>query len=112
MQDETTLVTAWDAARRAWLAHKRYNTARAYTAAWRGFFAWAGVPPWEVTPELARTWASHLGDSGLASSTINLRLSAMLSFYDVVGLRATRSGPAAGPAAGLPMPGCTPSHQP
>jgi integrase len=102
MQDEATLQTAWDAARRAWLADKRRNTARAYAAAWRDFFAWAEVPPWEVTAELARAWASHLRDSVLAPSTVNLRLSALSSFYDVVCLRATGSAAA---AAGLPLPG-------
>ena len=101
MPDETTPQPAWEAARRAWLADKRYTTARAYAAAWRGFFAWAGVSPWEVTPELARAWAGRLRDSGLASSTVNLKLSALSSFYYVVGLRAIGSGS----ASGSPLPG-------
>ena len=91
----------WDAVLRDWLATKRRNTARAYGAAWREFFAWAEVAPWEITPELAHAWAERLHDSGLASSTANLKLSALSSFYDAVGRRAAASGPTAGP----PLPG-------
>jgi integrase len=84
MDDNTTLKTAWEAARKDWLAGKGRNTAKAYRYAWRGFFAWAGVRPWEVTGELAVSWVEHLAAAGLAARSINLKVSALASFYDFV----------------------------
>jgi integrase len=84
MDDNATLKMAWEAARKDWLAGKRRNTAKAYRIAWRDFFAWAGVRPWEVTGELAVGWAKHLAATGLAARSINLKVSALASFYDFV----------------------------
>jgi integrase len=74
----------WEAAREEWLTGKGRNTAKAYRIAWRGFLAWAGVPPWEVTRELAVSWVEHLAAAGLAARSINLKVSALASFYDFV----------------------------
>lgn len=74
--------TGFEAARRAWLAAKGRHTARAYQLAYRQFFAWAGVRPWQVSPELAQAWVQHMAAAGLAARSINLKLSALVSFYD------------------------------
>jgi len=77
--------TGFEAARHAWLAAKGRHTARAYQLAYRQFFAWAGVRPWQVSPELAQAWVQHMAVAGMAARSINLKLSAMASFYDFVG---------------------------
>ena len=81
---------AWEGARRAWLQRrgrvgKSRHTIAVYRIAFKQFFAWAEVPPWQVSAELAQGWAEHLVREGLADRTINLKLSAMSSFYEFVG---------------------------
>lgn len=87
--EDAALWPAWEGARRAWLESKGQasdgsNTAKAYGIAFRQFFEWAGIPPWQVSPDLARAWARHMLREGLADRSINLKLSAMSSFYDFV----------------------------
>jgi integrase len=84
MHDDEALKCAWNQARQEWLSGKGRNTAKAYRYAWRGFFAWAGVLPWEVTRELAVSWVEHLAAAGLAAPSISLKVSALASFYDFV----------------------------
>jgi integrase len=84
MHDDEALKRAWNQARHTWLSGKGRNTAKAYRYAWRGFLAWAGVPPWEVTRELAVGWVEHLAAAGLAARSISLKVSALASFYDFV----------------------------
>ena len=100
MADDAAGWRAWKRARDHWLADKGHNTAQVYRAAWRGFFIWAGVPPWQVTPELAGGWAAHLAAAGLAASTIRIKLSALASFYDFVGAHGRPGGQAASLDAG------------
>ena len=81
---------AWEGAHRAWLQRRgrvgrSHHTVAVYRIAFKQFFAWAEVPPWQVSAELAHGWAEHLVSEGLADRTINLKLSAMSSFYDFVG---------------------------
>lgn len=76
---------AWEGARRAWLEDKGGPTRRVYSIAWQQFMAWAGVPPWRVSPRLARAWAHHLAGQGLAPATLHLKLAALSSFYHFVG---------------------------
>jgi integrase len=91
MNDDQALKRAWTQARDAWLSGKGANTAKAYRYAWRDFFDWVGVWPWEVTRELAASWVAHLAAAGLAARSINLKTSALASFYDFV-----RGAPLAG----------------
>lgn len=59
------------------------NTVKTYEIACRQFFEFALCRPWEVTPEIAKKWRIHLIKvKKLSESTINLKLSAISSFYD------------------------------
>jgi integrase len=94
----------WSEAYNAWLESKRNgsrtpSTVRVYGTAWKQFFRWAQVQPWEITPELARRWATWLATEGkeiknnsgtvirregLSPRSVNLKLTAMSSFYNFV----------------------------
>jgi integrase len=92
-----SLRLTWEAARDAWLDRIRRgggspHTAQAYEIAFRQFFEWAGIPPWQVSSELARAWARHMAERGLADRTINLKLSALSSFYEFVAGRGAPPG--------------------
>jgi integrase len=102
MHNDQAQLNTWDEARRAWLAAKARSTARVYAAAWREFFAWARVPPWEASPKLAHAWAGRLRAAGLAPGTVRLKLSALSSFYDYVGRLAISPAP-----THTPLPGWT-----
>ncbi len=76
----------WIEAYHAWLAAKRRksgseHTVAAYTIAWRQFFKFAQVRPWDVSPQLAQRWIIDLSHKNLAKRTINLKLAALSSFY-------------------------------
>lgn len=78
---------AWDMAKDAWLAEHRARsvaTARTYGEGYHAFFAWTGIAPWDVTPALAMDYARRLRTLGRAPATVNLRLTAMVDFYDFV----------------------------
>jgi integrase len=102
MHNDQAQLNTWDEARRAWLAAKARSTARVYAAAWREFFAWARVPPWEASPKLAHAWAGRLRAAGLAPGTVRLKLSALSSFYDYVGRLTISPAP-----THTPLPGWT-----
>ena len=95
----------WIEAYQAWLESKRRrsggaNTAKTYETAWKQFFRWSQVKPWEVTPQLAERWTVFLAHEGreikdrnngtiirrqpLSDSSINLKLAALSSFYNFV----------------------------
>lgn len=103
--EDTSLWMAWIDAYHHWLEAKRRkndtgSTAGNYETAWRQFFRWVQVRPWEVTPELAERWAAYLGREGkeivdrrtglvvgrepLGKSTFNLKLAAMSDFYSFI----------------------------
>ncbi len=103
--EDTDLWMAWIDAYHHWLEAKRRrndtgSTAGNYETAWKQFFRWAQIRPWEVTPELAERWAAFLGREGkevvdrqtglvirrepLARSTFNLKLAALSDFYNFV----------------------------
>lgn len=69
----------------AWLAGKSANTRRAYRAAWRDFFAFAGWPAPELVAaaDVAR-WKIHLQSEGRTDSTVHARLSALSSYYEYI----------------------------
>ena len=80
----------WIEAFHTWLESKRRrsgagNTVSTYRTAWKQFYRWAQVKPWEVTLRLAQQWTAVLANvEGLAESSVNLKLAAMSSFYDFV----------------------------
>jgi integrase/recombinase XerD len=103
--EDTGLWVAWLDAYHHWLEAKRRrndtgSTAMNYETAWKQFFRWAQVRPWEVLPEMAERWAAHLMFEGkpvvdrksgqvlrrepLAQSTFNLKLAALGDFYRYV----------------------------
>jgi site-specific recombinase XerD len=102
--DDSPLWMAWEGARRAWLDSKRRksgrnNTVRAYEVAFKQFFEWAAVPPWQVSPGLAQEWTGYLAREGkevedpetgeirregLSDASLNQKLAALSSFYDFV----------------------------
>lgn len=95
--DDSPLWVAWEAAIQAWLEAKRrksgsQNTVQTYETALRQFEAWArerlGRPEMLVWPivssAVAQEWAAHLEREGLAPATVNLKLSALSSFYEFV----------------------------
>lgn len=92
----------WIEAYHAWLESKRRrsgggNTVKTYETAWKQFFRFAQVQPWEVTPALAQRWVVFLTQQGketkdrtagaiikrqgLSASSVNLKLAALSSFY-------------------------------
>jgi site-specific recombinase XerC len=105
-----SLRLTWEAARGAWLDTIRRrsgspHTAQAYGIAFRQFFEWAGTPPWQVSSVLARAWARHMAGRGLANRTINLKLSALSSFYEFVAGRDAPPGHGSLPTVGpSPLP--------
>lgn len=88
--EDTQQWVDWIEAYHAWLESKRRrsgreNTIKTYKTAWRQFYRFAKVKPWDVTPKLAERWAAYLAKAAqLADSTVNLKLAAMSSFYDFV----------------------------
>jgi len=93
--DDTPLWMAWEGARRAWLDSKQRrsqgpNTVKAYETAFRQFFEWCALPPWQVSSGVAVEWTAHLEqERGLAQSSIALKLAALSSFFDFVQRRYT-----------------------
>jgi integrase len=95
-EDERIKWLAWDQARAAWLESKRNrsgrdNTVSVYKTAVRQFFSWTEdhfgqpLPPWEVNPLVAQEWHNYLNtEKDYAIATVNLKLSALSSFYDYV----------------------------
>jgi len=94
--DDSPLWVAWEAAIQAWLDAKQRksgseNTSRTYQTALRQFEEWVrerlGRPDLLIWPivssAMAQEWAAYLADA-LADSTVNLKLSALSSFYDFV----------------------------
>lgn len=95
--DDSPLWVAWEAAIQAWLDAKRRksgsdNTVETYRTALRQFETWArerlGRPELLVWPvvssAMAQEWAAHLEREGLAPATVNVKLSALSSFYEFV----------------------------
>lgn len=84
----------WIEAYHSWLQSlASQNTRRTYENAWREFFKWAQVKPADVTPRLANQYATHLLTIGnplvlnpqpLSKKTVNLKMSALTSFYTYV----------------------------
>lgn len=74
----------WAEVYHAWLDSKGgENTTKTYAVACQQFFDFAKCDPWGVTPELAKQWRARLAKvEKLSEATINLKLSAMSSFYD------------------------------
>lgn len=70
------------------------NSVKAYKTAWKQFFKWAQITPWNVTPRLSQQWAAWLSHQGkalangergpLSKKSVNLKLAAMSSFYRYV----------------------------
>jgi len=103
--EDTHLWVSWLDAYHHWLEAKRRknntgSTANNYQIAWKQFFTWAQVRPWETTPAHAEQWAAFLAREGkeitdrktglvvrrepLAQSTFNLKLAALSDFYNYV----------------------------
>ena len=85
--DDSPQWMAWEGARRAWLDSKRRrtggeNTVMAYQTAFKQFFEWAPVPPWQVSSVVAQEWAIHLEQLGLSEASVALKLAALSSFYN------------------------------
>jgi len=94
MVDDSPLWLAWEGARAAWLESKRrrsggMNTVKTYASAFKQFFEWSGVAPWQVSPVLAQNWVTSLAENELAETSINLKLAALSSFYEFVQRRYT-----------------------
>ena len=92
--DDEALWMAWEGARRSWLASKQRrsggeNTTKTYQVAFKQFFEWCAVPPWQVSSGLAQHWAEAMEAGGLAESTVALKLAALSSYYDYVQRRYT-----------------------
>lgn len=92
LADDTTPWLNWIEASQDWLEAKRRrsgrnNTVKTYSTAWKQFFKWAAVKPWQVTPDLATRWAAWLAYQGHSPATINLKITALASFYDHVQAR-------------------------
>ncbi len=73
---------AWSEARAAWLDGKASNTRRAYDQALRLFTADTEIGFHAVSSVQVKGWVRAMRERALAETTINLRLSALSSFYD------------------------------
>lgn len=77
---------SWQEAFESWLDAKEAktgsrNTRRVYEASVKAFFEFAGVHPWVVSGVHVNGWQRELRKQGNSETTINLRLSALSSFF-------------------------------
>jgi len=80
--DQTSADDVWSAAFDLWLSSRRApNTRRAYRSAWKHFFEFTCVQPWEVTSTEVAGWIQAQHGEGLSAATILQRLAAISSFY-------------------------------
>lgn len=85
-QDQAVNLKRWLLAFRMWLAnHQSDNTRTAYQRAFHAFSEDVGqIPPHAITREHVLLWRVTMQERELAAETINLRLSALSSFYRFV----------------------------
>ncbi len=98
---EDLLRVWWEEAVRAWLDSKEArsgsaHTRRAYEADVRLFFAFCGVPPWEVGGAHVIAWQQDQRERGLSERTINRRIAALSSLYDFCCYKWTVTDPLTG----------------
>lgn len=96
--DDSPLWMAWEGARQSWLNSKRRksggeNTVNTYQVAFKQFFEFCALPPWQVSSAAAQKWAEQLDTDGLSQSTIGVKLAALSSFYAFVQKRYTFISP-------------------
>lgn len=72
------------------------NTRRSYETAVRLFFEFCPKSPWAVAGKDVMDWQADMRRRELAETTINLRLSALSSFYSFCLKRVTLASPAGG----------------
>ena len=100
----------WDEARAAWLGSKSPNTRDIYTLALDQFFEFADKRPWAVAGRDVIAWQTALRDRGLAETTVNLKLSALSSYYRYCSHKYTLLDPATG--AEVPLAPGNPAARP
>jgi len=96
---QTEVVHDWKSAAASWLDNfSSEDTRRAYRQAWSGFLDFAGTPPDKVSQDDVISYRRHLETSTspktgepYTQATINLRLSALSSFFEWAKGRGLRS---------------------
>jgi integrase len=98
----------WDAAFDQWLVGSQPVSRSRMSAryvAWRSFFQFSPMPPWEIQPSNLEAWIDHeLNEMGRKGSTIARFLDDMRSFYRFVQAQGLESPPPDNPALRVPIP--------
>jgi site-specific recombinase XerD len=90
IQDSAVTVTGgdpgqWEVAARSWLDNfKSERTRQTYKIAWRQFMNFSGVTPPDATADHLIAWTKAMRDRSYSQATINVKLSAVSSFYEFV----------------------------
>jgi integrase len=100
--DEHARLQLWGEAFGAWLARLNSDsTRRAYKSTWRAFLAFSDKSPWAITRADVVNWVNEMEEGKLSDCTIQLRVSALSSFYDFCRNDFTTIDPATGQEAAL-----------
>lgn len=83
--EDAKLGTLWSRAFDAWMMnYKSQGTIRAYQDAWRFFLEFTQLPPWKIGRSHVVEYIKWMRKNDNSNATVQLRLSALASFYDFV----------------------------